>query len=223
MKQYLLALALLSLSSFSFSSNANECSTGGCGDSNSNLSGSQNQSQYNTLQQSPTMALNSSQSNTVVNATHQTNGSFSHSADGGINFGGGCPTNTLIFTGGAGNNRSHSRPSNYRSDSNNMYAAVSLVVPFGEAVDNCQEREAVSVKAAKYAYTKLQVSTCLVFMRQGINLQSLAEMDPQFSICPRIALEAERNFHDEIGRRAVEQYKKNMQAQGIDIYKGFRK
>ncbi|CAH0448105.1 hypothetical protein SM033_00281 [Vibrio phage vB_VpaM_sm033] len=223
MKEKIVAGLLIALGSFSFNTEASTCETGGCGDSNSNLSGSQNQSQYNTLQQSPTMALNSSQSNTVLNASHATSGSISHSADGGISFSGSCPTNTLVVNGGYGENDSESFPTNYRSESNNAYVNVGVVIPWGQAVDDCNEGEALKIRTAKFAYTKLQISTCLVFMQQGISLDAVAKMSPEFAICPKVAMQAEQNMHGRIGRQAVEQYKKNMQAQGINPYKTFAK
>lgn len=223
MKEKIIAGVLLALSSFSFNTDATTCETGGCGDSNSNLSGSQNQSQYNTLQQSPTMALNSSQSNTVLNASHATSGSVSHSADGGISFSGSCPTNTFVGNVGYGENESHSRPSNYRSDSNNAYINLGVVIPWGQAVNDCAEGERLKIKTAKFAYTKLQITTCLVFMQQGISLDAVASMSEEFAICPKVAMQAEQNMHGRIGRQAIEKYKKAMEEQGLNPYKTFAK
>lgn len=211
MKAKILAAVLLTLSSFSFDSNANACDTGSCGDDTTNLSGAQNQSQYNQLTQAPTMALNSSQANTVVNANSVTSGSFSHSADGGISYSGSCATNTFTISAGGGYNGSETRPVNYRSRSDNAFVQATLVVPFGAAQSDCEELQELQTRSAKFAYSKLQVTTCLVFIKQGIDLQEMAKFDyEQYGICPQVAAAAEKGHHGRIAEEAVRKYRDRM-------------
>lgn len=223
MKQGILALVLLTLSSFSFYSDASPCSTGSCPDNDSHLSGSQSQSDYNTLEQSPVLSMSGSNSNSIINANSVASSSVSMSADGGINLSGTCATNHLVMGVYGGQNNQSMARSGYSSTSNNIGGQVSVVIPWGEAQNNCLEGEEVKLRVAKIAATKMTLNTCFEFMRQGMSLQVLANILPEFSVCTQVAAEAEKNYHGQIGRAAIEAYKKNMIAQGIDPYKTFAK
>ncbi|BAV81173.1 hypothetical protein [Vibrio phage VCPH] len=202
------AFALL----YSTASLAGDCGTAQCGTDSDSLSGSQSQEQYNSIAQSPTMALNSSQSNTVVNANSFASDSLTISADGGFSQSGQCATNTFTMSAGGGVNNSQSKPMDYRTESDNMFISGSIVIPFGSAQDNCLERQAVGVRATEMAFARYKITTCISLMNAKMDLAVLAKVDPKnFGHCPEVMAQAQQGLHGEIARKAVAQYKASIQ------------
>jgi hypothetical protein len=210
-------MAMLCLSSTTYA--ATDCASGGCNNSSA-LGQSQSQSDYNSISQSPQIAMSGSNSNSIINSNVTTSTATSLSADGGFSTSGACPTDTFFVTGGVGTNDVTTKPSWFESDSVNMNVQLGYVHHFGEAKDRCLEGKAVEVKTAQLGYSRLLIVSCMSFINTGANLQEIAAQFPEFQVCPKIAQDALNGFHGRIAEEAVRKYvaqrEQNMRAVGVN-------
>lgn len=192
---------------------ATECSAEGCNSNPNNSALNQGQETNNMVNMSPTMALGSSNSNVIMNSDTVAGSGVALSADGGINISGNCPTDSLITSVTMGGNNISTKPSYYESDSKNIQLTIGYSHTFGEGRRNCEEGQRVSLQAAKWEVSKKRVNGCIDIAKLGVSLTSIVAIAPQFKVCSKVFEDAQRGYHGEIARRAIEQYKQKVLSQ----------
>jgi hypothetical protein len=209
MKQHIVAIITLSLSMVVWDANAETACevNGGCGGSNSNALG-QTQDNSNTVTMAPTMAMSNSGTNTVIGGDSYASSSISMAADGGISINGNCPTSSFGASVSMGGNEIDTRPSYYESRSKNAQLTLGINVPFGEGRTLCEENQRLGVKLNKLAVSKSQITGCIDMAKLGVRLESIVAIAPQMAICEKIWADAQKGYHGQIARQAVENYKK---------------
>lgn len=191
---------------YSVSSYANDCGINGCGNGQSQLAGSQSQEQRQEVSQSPTMVMAGANNNNIISGNSTASQGI---AVEGLNLSTNCPTNTLAIFASGGQNEIQNKPTYNTSTADNANVTAAIVIPWGESVASCHENEKMIGQAARVAYSKIFITSCMTFARAGLTVEQMTAVDQEFSRCSNIIVEADKGYHGEDNRKVARTYIKN--------------
>lgn len=204
MKKFILGFVLALV--YSVSAYANGCGINGCGNGQSQLAGSQSQEQRQEVSQSPTMVMAGANNNNIISGNSTASQGI---AIEGLNLSVTCPTNTFAVFASGGQNEIQNQPTWNTSTADNMNVTAAIVVPWGESVSQCHDREKTIGQAARVAYSKIFITSCMTFARAGLSVEQMTAVDETFKGCSNIIVEAEKGFHGNDNRKVARTYIKN--------------